>query len=192
MFKYQVSALCPTSVEDALNPYLDQLSPSQLRKRIRESFALLLKDKLPLIPYIESAVEHSEQGNITITTARNVSEILKKLDLCVIEFGEPRKFPIGTQRLFFIRATYSNHRSDSTMAELQAEIKQIIKEDFEGEEGPYPYTFFIVADPQFLWLPDPLDRKNAWVSQLKKIEAIITNKGIRAEFGIYRSPKRLS
>lgn len=191
MFNYQISALCTTSVKDALNPYLDQLTPSQLRKRTRESFTLL-KDKLPLIPYIKSVLEHPEQENITITTTRNVSEILKKLDLCVIEFGKPRKFPIGTQRLFFIRATYGNHRSNSTITELQAEIKQIIKEEFEGEEGPYPYTFFVVTDPQFLWLPSPLDRKNAWVSQLKKVEASIAGKGIHAEFGIYRSPKRLS
>ncbi len=191
MFEYQVSALCTTSVKDELNPYLYQLTPYQLRKRIRESFALL-KDKLLLMPYIESAIEHPEQGNITITTTRNVSEILKKLDLCVIEFGELRKFPIGTQRLFFIRATHNSCRSDSTMAELQAEIRQIVKEEFEGEEGPYPYTFFIVMDPQFLWLSSPLDRKNAWVSQLKKVEISIINKGISAELGIYRSPTRLS
>lgn len=181
MFRYRVSALCETSVKNELNPYLDQLTPSQLRKRMRESFALL-KNKLPLIPYIENVVEHPEQADAIITATRDISGILKKFDFCVVKLGGLRKCQIGSQYLFFIRAINSNR---------QKEVDQIIKDEFDGENGPYPYTFFIATDPKFLWLPDPVDRKNAWVSQLKKIEEIITNNGIYAEIGVYSYPKRL-
>lgn len=187
MFEYRVSALCSMPVKEVISPYLDKLTPSQMRKRSRESLATL-REKLSLVPHIENVTERQNLGDAVITTYQDVSIILKELDLCVIEYGKLRKFPIGTQCLMFIRATQGVDNTN----EIQEKIKRIIKDEFDGKEGPYPYTFLVAIDDKSLWLPNPEDRKNAWIVKLREIERHLLDRNIRAELGKYRLPERLS
>lgn len=191
MFEYRITALCLIPVKEVLSPYLDKLTPSQVRKRTRESLAAL-KEKLSLVPYIENVVERQNLGDVVITTSQDVSAVLKNLGLYFIEYGKLRKFPIGAQCLLFVRAlSFSDNPSRITIAEFQEKIKMVIKDEFEGEEGPYPYTFLVPVNPESLWLPNPEDRKNAWVLKLKEIEVCLLRQGINAELGKYYLPERL-
>ncbi len=184
MFKYRVVALCEKSVSEELNPYLSELTPSQIRKRGRRSFALL-KIKLASIPSVTEIIEHEERGEATIFTTDDVSQHLKEQDIFAIKFSEPRKFPIGAEHLFYIRATPS-------ISIGQENIRRIVTQEFGGSEGPYPFTYFVAGDPDSRWLPSPLDRNNDWLVQLRKIEETLLENGIWAELGIRRNIKPLS
>lgn len=188
MFKYRVTAFCEKSVSEELYPYLSELTPSQIRKRKRQSFALL-KTRLATIPSVKEIIEHEKEGSATVFTTDDVSQYLKAQNILAIKFGEPKKFPIGTQHFFYIRATLNiSPDSEKTIIQLmkinQEKITRIISEDFGGGEGPYPFTYFVAGDPDSRWLPNPLDRNNDWLVQLRKIEAKLLENDICAEIGI--------
>lgn len=192
MFKYHILALCEKPVGDVLNPYFRELTPSQIRKRKRQSFATL-KVKIACVPSVVEIIEREEQGCATIFTTDDVSEYLKEQDIFAIKIDEPRKFPIGAQHLFYIRATLCVSQNDREiiarlLKQNQEKISRIIQEEFSGSEGPYPFTYFVAGDPDSRWLPSPFDRKNDWLVQLRKIEAKLLENDICVEIGIKRMP----
>lgn len=188
MFRYHVFALCKKPVGAEINRYLSELSPKQLRHRRRESFATLQK-KLKSLTGKATIVEHPEQAAATVSSAHDISALLKKKGLRVICYGEPRMVSIGAQYLFHVRATFSTspekgESGSKILKESQVRIGQVLKTEFGAEAGPHPFTYIVHGDPNSRWLPDPKDRRNAGMAQLKNIEEALNKEKICAELGL--------
>jgi hypothetical protein len=159
-----------------------------MQRRHKESLATL-KKKLTSLANTADTVERPEQAAASVFSCCDISTPLKKMGLHVIDYGEPRKVPIGMSYLFHVRATFSSspekgESGSKMLMETQARITQVLKTVFGAEDGPYPFTYALPGDYSSHWLPGPKDRCNAGMAQLKNIEAALAKANIRAELGL--------
>jgi len=177
MPKFFITALV-RPIEEELNPYLDSITDSAARRRVRESLAKT-DAFLAEFPTLTEVSRNPLSGLVTIFADEDIRELLVARNFTFIMLEEGHRIFANGYKLFSIEGINASREN----------IQEVMENEFGELEKDGNDAFFVPIHEETLGEKPPIP---AWILVMRRIEEILEENDIQAIIGVWKMPSSLS